>query len=72
MFRLILLALFTFSFLFSVSAQTTQKVEMADLMRADGKIYVVVATLLVILLGFFWYLWQTDRKITKLEKELKD
>ncbi len=70
MFRLIA----SFVFLFStqiLSAQNTQKVEMADLMRADGKIYVVVATLLVILLGFFWYLWQTDRKMTKLEKELK-
>ena len=46
-------------------------VEMADKFRADGKIYVVVAVVVVILLGIFVYVARLDRKITTLEKELK-
>ena len=42
--------------------------EMADAMRSNGKIYVVVAVVLTILLGLFIYLFRLDRKITKLEK----
>jgi hypothetical protein len=44
-------------------------VEMADGMRASGKIYVVVAVLSTILAGLFLYLLSLDRKISKLEKE---
>lgn len=45
-----------------------QSVEMADLMRSNGKIYVVVAVLLLILLGLIAYLVVLDRKVSKLEK----
>ena len=48
-----------------------QQVEMADAFRADGKIYVVVAVVLVILLGLLLYLFLIDRKLTRLENELK-
>ena len=47
-----------------------QTVEMADQFRADGKIYVVVAVVLVILIGMFVYLVRLDNKISKVEKEL--
>ena len=47
-----------------------QTVEMADRFRADGKIYVVVAVVLVILIGMFVYLIRLDGKISKVEKEL--
>ena len=47
------------------SAQT----EMADVMRSNGKIYVVVAVLATIFAGIFGYLIMLDRKITKIEKE---
>ena len=47
-----------------------QTVEMADRFRADGKIYVVVAVVLVILIGMFVYLVRLDGKISKVEKEL--
>jgi CcmD family protein len=47
-----------------------QSVEMADRFRADGKIYVVVAVVLVILIGLFVYLVRLDGKINKVEKEL--
>lgn len=45
------------------------EVEMADQMRADGKIYVVVATIGLILAGLFMFLFWLDRRISKLEKE---
>jgi hypothetical protein len=49
----------------------SQKPEMADLLRSNGKIYVVVAILATILVGFFLYLIRLDRKIGRLEKEVK-
>ncbi len=48
-----------------------QPVEMADVMRSNGKIYVVVAVCLTILLGLFIYVFAIDRKISGLEKEIK-
>ena len=45
------------------------KAEMADSMRCDGKIYVVIAVILTILGGLIFYVWRLDRKITKMEKE---
>lgn len=42
-----------------------------NLMRSNGRIYVVVAVLLIILIGVFFYLFSIDRKITKLENEQK-
>lgn len=44
-------------------------VEMADAMRQNGKIYVVVAVVLAILVGLFLYLIRLDKKISSLEKE---
>ena len=44
---------------------------MADAMRSNGKIYVVVAVLATIFAGIFAYLLCIDRKITKLEKGKK-
>ena len=43
--------------------------EMADTMRSNGKIYVVVMVLATIFAAIFAYLVYLDRKITKLEKE---
>lgn len=44
-------------------------VEMADGLRSSGKIYVVVAVLITILLGLFLYLATLDRKIRTWEKD---
>ena len=38
-------------------------------MAQDGKIYVVMAVVIVIVLGLFIYLFSLDRKISKLEKK---
>lgn len=42
---------------------------MAELMRSDGRIYVVIAVLLTILAGLILYLIRLDKRITRLEKE---
>lgn len=47
------------------------EVEMADQFRADGKIYVVVAVILVILFGLTFYLFRTERKLKEIEKEVQ-
>lgn len=46
----------------------TQTSEPSGLMNVDGKIFVVVAVILVILIGLFIYLFNLDRKLSKLEK----
>ena len=43
-------------------------VEMADDMRKNGKIYVVVAVVLTLLVGLFLYLIRLDKKISNIEK----
>lgn len=45
-------------------------IEMADQFRADGKIYVVISVVLLILIGLFLYLFNLGKKISKLEKEI--
>lgn len=49
-----------------------QPIEMADTMRSEGKIYVVVAILVVIFGGLIGYLFFLDRKITRIEKKLPE
>ena len=52
----------------ALHAQSTVA-EPADVMRSNGKIYVVVAVVVTILLGLFFYVFNLDRKISKLEKK---
>lgn len=44
---------------------------MADDLRASGKIYVVVAAIVIIVAGLLLYLISLDRKVSKLEREIK-
>ncbi len=48
----------------------TSGVEMADRLRADGKIWVVVAVIAAVFAGIIIYLVRLDRQISKLEKEV--
>ena len=48
---------------FTASAQASD-IEMADQFRADGKIYVVIAVVSVVLIGLFAYLFRLERKVT--------
>ena len=46
------------------------RVGMADAMRAEGKIYVVVAVLVAIFAGITIYAVRIDQKISRLEKSM--
>ena len=66
--------------IFSFAAQAQEKiavtaadysnneVEMADVMRSEGKIYVLVGIIVLIFIGLLIYVIQTDRRVSKLEK----
>jgi uncharacterized membrane protein len=38
-------------------------------MRSNGRIYVVIAVVVTILLGLILYVFRLDRKISRLEKD---
>lgn len=40
-----------------------------SIMRSDGRIYVVVAVMLLILTGLIIYVFRVDRKIGRIERE---
>jgi CcmD family protein len=67
---LVIIALFFTSFI-SNAQEVTEKIEMADVMRSNGKIYVVVAIVAVIFTGIIVYLINLDGKISKIEKRIK-
>ena len=43
-----------------------------DYMRSTGKIYVVIAVVVVIFLGIFFFLIRLDKKLTKLENQINN
>lgn len=53
----------------STLLQAQEQTGIGNTMRSDGRIYVVIAVILVILAGLILYLVRLDRKIGKLEKE---
>ncbi len=71
--KLILILCLVFSL--NATAQETYqgaentKVEMADIFRQDGKIYVVVAVVGTVLLGLIFYAISLDRRLGRLERE---
>jgi hypothetical protein len=54
------------------SQDVTEKVDMADTMRSNGKIYVLLAVILTIFAGIIIYLIRLDRKMSKLERNSPD
>ncbi len=56
-------------------AQTTTSaapLQMADGMRSNGMIYVVVGVLVIILVGLLAYLVGIDRKVSRVEKSIEE
>jgi len=49
---------------------TNKNVDMADMMRENGKIYVVVGVIVIIFLGLTFYAIRIDRKLSKIEGEV--
>ena len=68
---LLLLAL-VLPLLHAAAQSTADSPEMADAFRADGKIYVVVAVITVVLAGLLALLVSLDKKVSRLERELRD
>lgn len=62
---LLLASLFSFG-------QETDNVDMAEAMRSNGKIYVVVAVVAIIFIGLIIFLITIDRKVKKLEKQMDE
>ncbi len=62
---------FIMTLLFSLFCSTltmAQDIEMADVMRSNGKIYVVVAVIAILFIGLMFYLIRIDKKVQKLEE----
>jgi hypothetical protein len=70
MIKKILFSLLAFCLTLFAAAQNSAVVKEREAtgLRAEGKIYVVLAVSLTILIGLFIYLIRIDRKISKLEK----
>lgn len=51
----------------AVSVFAQGNVEMADELRSSGKIYVVVAVMLVLFIAFILYLFTIDKRLKKIE-----
>jgi len=56
----------------SVGAKAQNEVAMADVMRENGKIYVVVAVVAIIFAGIVVYLISIDRKTNRLQKQVDE
>ena len=53
--------------LYSIIIFLLQNVAMADGLRSEGKIYIVVLVLLIILFALFFYLLRIDKKIDSIK-----
>ncbi|PJJ47820.1 CcmD family protein [Hymenobacter chitinivorans] len=69
---LLLLAALLLPVLHAAAQSAADSPEMADTLRQSGKIYVVVAVITVVLAGLLAFLVSLDRKVGRLERELKD
>jgi hypothetical protein len=57
--------------LITIVTKAQAQVEMANKLRQDGKIWVVVAVIFATFIGLIIYLITIDSKVSKIEKELK-
>jgi len=59
----------TLSLLLAFTSTRAQEIAMADEMRSNGKIFVVVGVIALVFIGVVGYLIHLDQKVKKLEKE---
>ena len=55
--------------IYSIIVFLLQNVVMADGLRSEGKIYIVVLVLLIILFALFFYLLRIDKKIDSIKNK---
>jgi len=68
-FKSFLLVLFTIGSFIAAKAQDVAANTNTDVMRSNGKIYVVMAVVATIVTGLFLYVYSIDKKISKLENK---
>jgi heme/copper-type cytochrome/quinol oxidase subunit 2 len=64
--------LLTLLLLLPLLGHAQDRPEMADVLRSNGKIYIVVLVICTIFAGIILFLVYLDRKIRKLEQNQKD
>ena len=57
------------SYLILLFSVLLQNVEMADVLRSEGKIYDVVVIFLLILFALFLYLYRIEKKVDRLKNK---
>lgn len=68
-FKSFLLVLIAHVCIISAHAQYAAANTNTDVMRSNGKIYVVMAVVVTIVTGLFAYVYSIDKKISKLENK---
>ena len=68
-YKVFVIVIFTWLLSMQALCQTRNKVEMADVLRSDGKIYTVVAGLVVILTGLIFFMLRVERKLDRIERK---
>ncbi len=61
---------FFFTWLIPLFIQAQSDITMADTLRQEGKIYVVVAVLSVIFIGIILFLVSIERRVARMEKQI--
>jgi multisubunit Na+/H+ antiporter MnhB subunit len=69
LFTSIVVSLFVLVCSITANAQTQVDAANTDIMRSNGKIYVVMAVVVTIVTGLFLYVFSIDKKISKLENK---
>ena len=61
-----------FVFLTTILTSAHAQVESVDFMRSIGKIYAVVAVIVLIFIGILLFLIYLERKVTRIENQLNN
>ena len=56
---------------YSIAQEGQGGIEMAETIRSEGKIYVVVMVVVILFTGLVLFAFNTDRKLRKVEKEVE-
>lgn len=64
-----LLSILTILFFALTGYAQGSDIEMADVLRSSGKIYVVVAVMSLVFLGIVVYLFTIERRLKKIEQQ---
>jgi hypothetical protein len=62
----------TILFFLTAGLCTAQDAPMADTMRSDGKIYVVISVIAVVFISLALFLVYLDRKLSRVERRLRE